>query len=128
MKNIRKQNKNQLNWKEHEIEVHGDYTQLQKGTVFFSPDYFSEGLSVLLLTPPGTEEKCFSRIFALPMDADAPSEAVALMQMALSHLSNIVQSFSARLITPGKQSCNQSHMISINQISSLTPTEQFTVL
>lgn len=39
---------------------------------------------MLLLTPPETEEKCFSRIFALPMDADAPPEAVALMQMALS--------------------------------------------
>lgn len=56
----------------------------KKGTVFFSPDNFSEGLAVLLLTPPETEEKCFSRIFALPMDADAPPEAVALMQMALS--------------------------------------------
>lgn len=51
---------------------------------FFSPDHFSEGLAVLLITPPGTEEKYFSRIFALPMDADAPPEAVALTQMALS--------------------------------------------
>lgn len=50
-----------------------------------SPDYFSEGLSVLLLTPLETEEKRFSRILALPMDADAQSEAMALMQMALSH-------------------------------------------
>lgn len=31
---------------------------------------------VLLLTPPGTEEKCFSKIFALTMDADVPPEAV----------------------------------------------------
>lgn len=35
MKNITKQNKNQLNLKEqHEIEEHRDYIQPQKGTVF----------------------------------------------------------------------------------------------
>lgn len=37
---------------------------------------------MLLLTPPGTEEKCFSKIFALTTDADVPPETVAFKNNA----------------------------------------------
>lgn len=37
---------------------------------------------MLLLTPPGTEETHFSKIFALTMDADVPPEAVAFKNNA----------------------------------------------